>query len=219
MRLDPRTVLCLYLVAIVATLATRIALPLCSLLVVGFLVVVALRALRRWAGMIRLLLPLLIMLMLFSVIGGTVSEAVAPALKLLTLATLSTALFAAISVDEIADVCILLRLPSAISFVLVGGLRYAPTMAARWADLIDARRARGTDIPRGFRGLPMYATLLVPAVVRALRTADAMAEAMESRGFGTTNTTPAAVYHLWIGDVLLMMFSVATLCAYLIIAL
>ncbi len=219
MRLDPRTILCLYLVAVVATLATRATLPLCGLLAAGSLVVVALRALRRWAGMLRLLLPLLMMLTLFSLIGGTISEAVVPALKLLALATLSTALFAAITVDEIADVCTLLRLPPVISFVLVGGLRYAPTMAARWADLIDARRARGTDIPRGIRGLPTYATLLVPAVIRALRTADAMAEAMESRGFGTTNTTPAAVYHFWIGDMLLMVFSVAALCGYLIIAL
>jgi len=207
MSIDPRTKLCLYLIAVATTLATRTALPLCGFVAAGLAVVVAHRSLRRWAGTVRLLLPMLVLLTVFSAPGGTIEEAVGPALKLLALGTLSTALFAAVSADELADTFTLLRLPASVSFVLLGGLRYAPMMAARWADLLDARRARGTDIPRGIGAAPVYASLLVPAIVRALRTADETAEAMEARGFGAPDVTLTASYRLRVWDWTLMMLA------------
>jgi len=210
MILDPRTKLCLYILAITTTLAARAALPLCGLLAAGLVIVVAYRSLRRWVGTVRLLMPMLVLLTVFSAVGGTIGQAVAPVLKLLALGTLSTALFAAVSVDELADAFALLRLPASLSFMLLGGLRYAPMMAERWADLIDAYRARGTDIPRGIRALPVYASLLVPAIVRALRTADQTAEAMEARGFGTSNMTLMASYRLRVWDWALMTLGVAS---------
>ena len=209
MIVDPRTKLCLYLIAVIATLATRAALPLCGLLAGGLVIVITHRSLRRWLGAVRLLMPMLVFLIVFSTIGGTAGEAVAPALKLLALGTLSTALFAAVSVDELADAFTLLHFPASLSFVLLGGLRYVPVMTERWADLIDARRARGTDIPRGIGALPLYASLLVPAIVRALRTADETAEAMEARGFGARNMTLMQPYRLRVWDWALMTLGLA----------
>ncbi len=209
MTVDPRTKLCLYVLAITTTLAARAALPLCGLLAMGLVIILAYRSLRRWVNTIRLLMPMLVLLTVFSLIGGTIGEAIAPVLKLLALGTLSTALFAAVSVDELADAFALVRLPASLSFMLLGGLRYAPLMAERWADLIDACRARGTDIPRGIRALPVYASLLVPAIVRALRTADETAEAMEARGFGARAMTLMRSYRLNLLDWALMTLGVA----------
>jgi len=210
MSIDPRTKLCLYLIAAASTLAARTVLPLCGLIAAGLVVVIAHQSLRRWAGTVRLLMPMLILLTVFSALGGTIEEAIAPVLKLLALGTLSTALFVAVSTDELADTFTLLRLPASVSFVLLGGLRYAPLMAAQWSDLLDARRARGTDIPRGIGAVPVYASLLVPAFVRALRTADETAEAMEARGFGAHHMTLTVLYRLRVWDWVLMILGAAS---------
>ncbi len=209
MSLDPRTKLLLYVVAVVSTVATRRLVPLAALLAIAVVLIISLRALRRWRAALRLLAPMLVLLTAFSAFPDPTMAAAMPALKLLALGTFSTAMFAAVSPDELADGFTLLHLPPAIGFILIGGLRYAPALAEGWNDLIDARRARGADMPRGIRALRAYASLAVPAVVRALRTADAMAEAMESRGFGATDSTLVALYRLRARDWLLVILSFA----------
>ena len=216
MNLDPRAKLVLYGAGTVAALATTAPLRLAGLLAGALLVVVAVRGLRRWLGLLKLLGPMLIILGFLSAAGNGAREAVAPPLKLLLLGTLATALFATLTADELGDALTLLRLPPGVGFVLVGGLRYAPALAEGWADLLDALRARGATIPRGPRALPLYARLLGPAVARALRTADDMAEAMESRGFGAPGATPPDQGRLRARDWLAMALGVAALVGYIV---
>lgn len=216
MSLDPRTKLLLYCAATLAALVTTAPFRLAGLLAGALLVIVAVRAVRRWLGLLKLLGPMLIILGLLSVAGGGIAEAVAPPLKLLLLGTLAAAFFATLAADELGDALTLLRLPPGVGFVLVGGLRYAPALAESWADLLDALRARGATVPRGPRALPIYARLLGPAVVRALRTADDMAEAMESRGFGAPRATLPDQSRLRARDWLLMALGVVALAVYLV---
>lgn len=216
MNLDPRTKLFLYGAATVAALATAAPVRLAGFLAGALLVIVAVRGVRRWLGLLKLLGPMLIILGLLSAVGGGPREAVAPPLKLLLLGTLAAALFATLTADELGDALTLLRLPPGVGFVLVGGLRYAPSLAESWADLLDALRARGATVPRGPRALPLYARLLGPAVARALRTADDMAEAMESRGFGAPGATKPDQSRLRARDWLLMVLGVAALVMYMV---
>jgi len=216
MRLDPRAKLWLYCAAIAAALVTNAPAFLCGFVLVALAVIGLVRGLRPWLAMLRLLAPMLVMLGLFSVIGSSPTDAVAPVLKLLLLGTISSAFFAAVTVDELGDALALLRLPPGVAFVLVGGLRYAPAMRESWVALGDARRARGAETPRGIRALAEHARMLTPAVVRALRTADAMAEAMESRGFGTPGATLMTAYRLRPLDWLVIAGSVAALAFYVV---
>lgn len=215
MKLDPRAKLCLYLTGIAAALVTNAPVSLLVFFVVALLVVGGVRGLRRWLAALRLLAPMLVLLGLFSAIGGSPTDAFAPVLKLLLLGTISSAFFAAVTVDELGDALTLMRVPPGVAFVLVGGLRYAPAMRESWAALGDARRARGAEPPRGIRALAEHARMLTPAVVRALRTADAMAEAMESRGFGTPGATFMETYRLRTLDWFVIVNSIVALVCYL----
>lgn len=218
MRLDPRAKLWLYCAAIAAALVTNTPAFLFGFVLVALAVVGFVRGLRQWLAMLRLLAPMLVMLGLFSAstIGSSPTDAIAPVLKLLLLGTISSAFFATVTVDELGDALTLLRLPPGVAFVLVGGLRYAPAMRESWAALGDARRARGAETPRGIRALAEHARMLTPAVVRALRTADAMAEAMESRGFGTPGATLMEQYRLRPLDWLMIAGSIAALAFYVV---
>ncbi|MGI8691231.1 MAG: energy-coupling factor transporter transmembrane component T family protein [Thermomicrobiales bacterium] len=214
MRLDPRAKLWLYCAAIAAALVTNAPVFLLGFILCALAVIVLVGGVRQWLAMLRLLAPMLVMLGLFSAIGSSPADAIAPVLKLLLLGTISSAFFAAVTVDELGDALALLRLPPGVAFVLVGGLRYAPAMRESWAALGDARRARGAETPRGIRALAEYARMLTPAVVRALRTADAMAEAMESRGFGTPSATLMDTYRLRVLDWFVIAGGIAALAFY-----
>jgi energy-coupling factor transport system permease protein len=65
-------------------------------------------------------------------------------------------------------------------------LRFFPTFLATIESITDAQRARGLDLER--KGLikrsKNYVAVLVPAVVSALRTADTLSLALESRAYG-----------------------------------
>lgn len=216
MRLDPRAKLWLYACGTVAALLTNRPVPLLVLLVPALLAVFSAGGARRWVGVLGLLAPMLVLLAIFSALGGDWRDAATPVLKLLTLGTLAAALFASVNPDELSDALALLRLPQGLGFILVGGLRYAPTVRASWSALADSQRARGAVIPRGIVGLPAYGRLLAPAVVRALRTADDMAEAMEARGFGSQGMTMMADYRLRVLDWSLMALALAGMVGYLV---
>jgi len=215
-RRDPRAKLCLYCTGIAVALITNTPPVLLVCFVIALLVVGLVRGLRRWLTMLRLLAPMLVMLALFSAIGSRPTDAAAPVLKLLLLGTISSAFFSAITVDELGDALTLMHVPPSVAFVLVGGMRYAPAMRESWAALGDARRARGADTPRGIRAPAEHARMLTPAVVRALRTADAMAEAMESRGFGASGATRMETYRLRAPDWLVITGSVVAFALYVV---
>ncbi len=215
MRLDPRAKLWLYGCGTVAALLTNRPVPMLVLLVAALLAVFAARGARRWVGMLALLTPMLVLLATFSALGGGWRDAATPVLKLLTLGTLAAALFASVDLDELGDMLALLRLPQGLGFVLVGGLRYAPAVRDSWSVLADSQRARGAAIPSGIRGLPAYGRLLAPAVIRVLRTADDMAEAMESRGFGSQGVTMMADYRLRVLDWSVMVLALPGMGGYL----
>lgn len=219
MKLDPRTKLLLYVCGTLATLLTNKPATLLGLLMVALLVVILVRGVRRWIGVLKLLTPMLVLLAVFSALGGSWLDAVSPVLKLLTLGTLAAGFFASTDVDELGDALTLMRLPEGISFIVVGGLRYTPVVTHSWSALVDSQRARGAIVSKGVRGLPGYARLLVPSVVRALRTADDMAEAMESRGFGSKHVTMLVDYRLRELDWLLAALGLGALIVYMILVL
>ena len=65
-------------------------------------------------------------------------------------------------------------------------LRFFPSFMATIYSIIDAQRARGLEFNRGglIRRSRKYVAVLVPAVVSALRTADSLSLALQSRAYG-----------------------------------
>jgi len=65
-------------------------------------------------------------------------------------------------------------------------LRFFPTFISTIDSITDAQRARGMELGRGrlFKRSKNYVSVLVPAIVSALRTADTLALALQSRAYG-----------------------------------
>ncbi len=65
-------------------------------------------------------------------------------------------------------------------------LRFFPTFISTIDSITDAQRARGMELERGrlLKRSKNYVAVLVPAIVSALRTADTLALALQSRAYG-----------------------------------
>jgi len=65
-------------------------------------------------------------------------------------------------------------------------LRFFPTFGATIGSIMDAQRARGLEFGRGnlLKRSRNYVAVLVPAIVSAMRTADGLSLALQSRAYG-----------------------------------
>ena len=65
-------------------------------------------------------------------------------------------------------------------------LRFLPTLSATLDSIKDAQRARGLELDKGglLRRARNYVAVLVPTIVSALRTADLLSLALQSRAYG-----------------------------------
>jgi energy-coupling factor transport system permease protein len=79
-----------------------------------------------------------------------------------------------------------LGLPYNGGLVLALSLRYIPTFYGLYATVSEAQQARALDLSRGsfFQRLRQYLPILVAMIISALRTADKLGQALESRALG-----------------------------------
>lgn len=79
-----------------------------------------------------------------------------------------------------------LGLPFNAGLVLAISLRYIPTFYGLFTTVSEAQQARALNLSRGnfFQRLRQYIPILVAMIISALRTADKLAKALESRALG-----------------------------------
>jgi len=73
-----------------------------------------------------------------------------------------------------------------IGLTLAISLRFLPTFGALIESIKDAQRARGLELGRGglVKRSRNYVAVLVPTIVSALKTADTLSLALQSRAYG-----------------------------------
>jgi len=107
-------------------------------------------------------------------------------LRLTACVVLGLAFLASTRTEDFALALRLVGLPSGVSLAVSLSFRLVPTLAVTGQNVLNAQRARGVDPSRGnlFRRLVSYAPLVTPVLAYALRGADSLAMALESRGLG-----------------------------------
>ncbi|MGH7896771.1 MAG: energy-coupling factor transporter transmembrane component T family protein, partial [Candidatus Binatia bacterium] len=98
----------------------------------------------------------------------------------------SSVLFVSITrVEEFTEALRGLGMPYRMSFTITMASRLVPLFLSSALTVVVAQRARGLDFSRGnvFQRLARYVPVIVPVFMGALRRADAMAMALETRGF------------------------------------
>jgi energy-coupling factor transport system permease protein len=111
-----------------------------------------------------------------------------------------------------------LGLPYNAGLVLAISLRYIPTFYGLYNTVSEAQQARALDLTKGsfLHRLRQYLPILVAMLISALRTADKLARALESRALGYTGAQRSSyrdiafrpVDYVYLGVVLLAFAAV-----------
>lgn len=115
-----------------------------------------------------------------------VIEGVANAFRILCLATVWYVLMFTTSQRDMVRGLVKLGLRFDFGLTLSIALRFLPTFGATMESIKDAQRARGLEFEKGslVRRSRKYVAVLVPTIVSALRTADTLSLALQSRAYG-----------------------------------
>lgn len=118
------------------------------------------------------------------------------ALKLLTLASVFFVFFSITLPDDLGNSLVKAGMPYVVAFVLSTSLQFVPIMSRRIRNVLDAQRARGIPLEPGWSALRHYPAFLGPILIQAFQMAEALAEAMEARGFSRPGRTFLAEYRM-----------------------
>ncbi len=204
-RLDPRVKLLLVAEAIILLfLFTHLLTAIAALVLAHALILSAGVPMRRVRSVWRLMLPLTLLIpalwWIFQPGPGPALMALGP--LRLTWGALLQGITVALRLDALAFVMFLwlfttdqatmvrgmaaLGLPYTWSLTLSLALRYLPTIAELYRQVVDAQRARGLDLDTGslWRRLRAHQPILVAVIISALRTSQSLAWSLEARGLG-----------------------------------
>jgi energy-coupling factor transport system permease protein len=187
--LDPRSKLLLALAGAVLIALTRKT----GWLTAEWMVLAALAAAM---GQTRAYLRWLVMLLPMALFFGGVTwwstnltTGLTAAMGLLAITTAFFVFFASTSPEDLGNSLVQAGLPFPAAFVMTAALQFAPVMGRKARAIIEAQQARGIDLKPGWGALRHYPALLVPLLIQSFQLADALAEAMEARGFGRPGRT------------------------------
>ena len=182
--LDPRTKLALSLMAAAVAFCAS---SLTAAILVYVVLLAAMRAMGAHQGYGRWLLLVLPMALFFGLVTALTFGAgagVVSGLKLLALTTIGYLFFASTPPEDLANALIKAGLPFQAAFVVSAGMQFVPVLGRKARDVLDAQKARGIQLARGWRLIRQAPAFLVPLLIQAFQLAEELAEAMESRGFG-----------------------------------
>lgn len=111
---------------------------------------------------------------------------IATAIRILCLATVWYVLMFTTTQRDMMRGLVKLGLRFDIGLTLSIALRFLPTFGSTVESIKDAQRARGLELDRGslVKRSRNYVAVLVPTIVAALRTADVLSLALQSRAYG-----------------------------------
>ena len=137
-----------------------------------------------------LLLFIIIFNTLLSTIPNPFSYSVAIALRLIALMTSFSIFFLTVHPDELSQALIQMRVKFEFAFAMSMAMRYVPTLGQEAYAIMDAQRARGIELDKGniLKRIRNIVPIIVPLIIVSIRRALSIAESMESRGFGASDT-------------------------------
>lgn len=130
---------------------------------------------------------------------GSVSLGLAMAMRIAGFFALGILFLSTTRIEEFAFALRRVGVPSKVAFTFTLAFRLVPLFLDAAFTTLDAQRCRGLEITQGrwYQRARRYAVVIVPIFVGALRRADAMAMALEARGFQRRGTRTSYLRYRW----------------------
>jgi len=140
-------------------------------------------------------------------------------IRFLTLVASFSWFFLTTSPDDLGLALERSKVPYELCFAFTTAVRFVPVLADEAQTIIDAQRSRGLELDKGnlLKRIKNYLPILIPLIVNAIRRSLELAEAMESRAFGSeAERTSLYVLKMHLSDYLIVIiaFTILILAIY-----
>jgi len=218
-RLDPRVKLLVAIEFFVLSLLVPTVPAVAFILLAILLVAAVAKSLRRIGRTIAFSSFFAIFIFAVNFLFGLgLSNAILYSFRFLAIISSTSLFFITTSPDELEQIMKWMRVPRDVVFAFVTAVRFIPVVMLDAFQIMDAQKSRGLEFERGsvVRRVRNMVPILIPLVVNSVIRSGELAEAMESRAYGST-PKPTSLYGMrmrWYDRVvalgsLLLLFVVA----------
>jgi len=187
-KLDPRSKLIFAIFyTILALLFTQI-IPLLIIFLSLFPLILIGKLFRQWKKSIRGLSFLILFIIILNTLFLSLSFAIAMIFRILIMISSFSIFFLTVDPNDLALSLISMKLPYEFAFSFSLAFRFVPTIAIEAQNILDAQQSRGYEIHKKglINQIKNLFPLLIPLIICSIRRAFNVAEALESRAFGST---------------------------------
>ena len=185
--LDPRAKLMLALVYSIGGLLFNQIIPLLLIFLSLIPLIIVSRLFKQWIKSIRGLSFLVIFIIVLNTLFLSLSFALAMMLRIFIMVSAFSIFFLTVDPNSLALSLISMKLPYEFAFSFSLAFRFVPTIALEAQNIIDAQQSRGYEMEK--RGIvnkiKNLFPLLIPLIICSIKRAFNVAEALESRAFGS----------------------------------
>ncbi|HEC39408.1 hypothetical protein LCGC14_0601510 [marine sediment metagenome] len=185
--LDPRAKLVLALTYSIGGLLFNQIIPLLIIFLSLIPFIIAGRIFKQWIKSIRGLSFLVIFIIVLNTLFLSLSFALAMMLRIFIMVSAFSIFFLTVDPNSLALSLISMKLPYEFAFSFSLAFRFVPTIALEAQNIIDAQQSRGYEMEK--RGIvnkiKNLFPLLIPLIICSIKRAFNVAEALESRAFGS----------------------------------
>jgi len=185
--LDPRAKLLFSIVYSVSALLFTELVPLLVLLLTLIPLIFLGKMFKEWMRSIRGLSSLILIIIVLNTYFLSLAYAISMIIRILIMITAFSIFFLTVHPNDLALSLISMKIPYEFAFSFSLAFRFVPTIAIEAQNIMDAQQSRGYEMKQTglINQIKNLFPLLVPLIVSSIKRAFNVAEALESRAFGS----------------------------------
>jgi len=185
--LDPRAKLLFSIVYSVSGLLFTELVPLLVLFLTLIPLIFLGKMFKEWMRSIRGLSSLILIIIVLNTYFLSLAYAISMIIRILIMITAFSIFFLTVHPNDLALSLISMKIPYEYAFSFSLAFRFVPTIAIEAQNIMDAQQSRGYEMKQTglINQIKNLFPLLVPLIVSSIKRAFNVAEALESRAFGT----------------------------------
>jgi energy-coupling factor transport system permease protein len=185
--LDPRAKLVFSIVYTISALLYTEIIPLLFIFVSLIPLILMGRLFKQWIKSIRGLSFLIVFIVILNTLFISLSFAIAMILRIYIMVSAFSIFFLTVDPNDLALSLISMKLPYEFAFSFSLAFRFVPTIAFEAQNILEAQQSRGYEMQKkGFiNQIKNLFPLLIPLIICSIKRAFNVAEALESRAFGS----------------------------------
>ncbi|MFX1556045.1 MAG: energy-coupling factor transporter transmembrane component T family protein [Promethearchaeota archaeon] len=185
--LDPRAKLLFAIIYTISALLFTEIIPLLLLFLTLIPIIFSGRLFKMWFKSIRGLSFLFLLVLFLNTLFLSLNFAIAMILRISIMISAFSIFFLTVDPNDLALSLISMKFPYEFAFSFSLAFRFVPTIAIEAQSIIDAQQSRGYELQKKgiINQIKNLFPLLVPLIVNSIKRAFNVAEALESRAFGS----------------------------------